>query len=153
MGFLSRFIGREAAKVLTGAVNDALNNSNADNPYSQVSVVDEKLQRLTGEKGLRARLEDVVAREWSDCELRKNIPASELGAQRGARRYSYGLYRMGYPIAMIMVVERNGNNKRDVLLAQLASIERGIPYMNFYIHLPNETDYISNRLKANVPSI
>ncbi len=136
MGFLSRLIGRESTKVLSGVAYDSI-----------------KLKKLTGEKGLRARLEDVVIREWPDCELRREVPAYELGAFEGAKSYSYGLYRMEQPIAMIMILNRNGNNRQDVLLSQLASVESGVCYMNFYTHLPNETDYISNRLKVNVPSI
>lgn len=97
------------------------------------------------------KLETIAAEEFSEYELRKDIPASEMTSDGNARDYSYGLYLKGYPKAFIMIIEnRNDYRKKDVVLAKQAAEQGGIPYMNFMMHLPNEPKYISNRLKQNV---
>lgn len=100
---------------------------------------------------LRDKLESIIASEFSEYELRKDIPASEMTSNSGARDYSYGLYLNGSPKAFIMIMkDRNDYKKRDVVLARQAAESNGIPYMNFIPHLPNEPEYISNRLRQNV---
>lgn len=106
---------------------------------------------MSEEKGLRERLEEVIRNEWSEYELRREIPASELGADFGAKKYSYGLYYNGQPKAMMMVLtDRNEYRKKSVMLSKDACYEKGVAYMNFMSHLPNRSDYISRRLRENI---
>lgn len=96
-------------------------------------------------------LETIIAEEFSEYELRRNVPASEMTSNSQARDYSFGLYLDGSPKAFIMIMkDKNDYRKKDVVLAKQAAESNGIPYMNFMMHLPNEPEYISNRLKQNV---
>lgn len=107
--------------------------------------------KLSGEKGLRSRLEQVVATEYSTYELRQNVPSSEMFAEAGAVNYSYGIYQNGAPVAFINIIKnRNDYNLKGFRLAKEASESRGVPHMNFFSHLPNDTSYISERLRKNI---
>lgn len=104
-----------------------------------------------GEGGLRARLEYIIATEWSGYELYKEVLAADLGAEQGARNYSYGLFLNGEPKAMIMLIDDNNHYRRsDVVKAREACERMGVPYMNFMTYMSNRGDYISNRLRENV---
>lgn len=101
----------------------------------------------SGEKVLRQRLQDVFAQDFADYEVRTNFDA---GVPK-ARKYSYGLYYNGTPRMMIMVIDnRNHTYRKDVRLAREASASYGVPYLDFYTHLPNEVDYIRNRIRENM---
>ncbi len=109
-------------------------------------------EEVEGEEGLRERLESVVAEEWPGYELRKNVPSSEMGAQKEAKKYySYGIYHNGIPVAMIMLIENNnGYRLKGVRLAREACGERRVPYMNFMTYMSNHREYISERLRKNI---
>ena len=112
---------------------------------------EESNSRESGEKVLRQRLEEVFATEYIDCEVRRDIPVSELYPEPNAVNYSYGLYRNGTPIALFNVItERNQYRKKSYRLSKQIAEERGIPHMNFFIQLPNEVSYISERLMNNI---
>ena len=105
-----------------------------------------------GEADLRKRIEEIVATEWPDYELRKNVPSGVCGACQGARKeYTYGIYRNGMPIAMIMFLRGNNEYRlKEVRLAQQACIDQRIPYMNFMTYMANRRSYISERLKKEI---
>ena len=142
MGFLDGLFKKEAKKFVSGMVDKAI-----DNVMNGGSANVE----LTGTAGLRARLEGVMKNEYADCELRQNIPASEMGAEYGAADYSYGLYKNGAPVALFNIIEnRNDYKKKPIRMAKAAAEMNNIPHMNFFSHLPNETGYISQRLKKEI---
>ena len=161
MGLLTNLLKKEAQKLASNVVSDVVSEfmpgANASAERSFTGGTDStrgqvgKKKDKDGERGLRERLEEVLNREWYGYELRREIAARELGAQPGARAYSYGLYQNGEPKAMIMILNnRNHYCRKDVVLAREACEEKGIPYMNFMSHLPNRTEYISQRLRDNI---
>ena len=104
-----------------------------------------------GEMILCQRLEEVFKTEYPDCEFRTNISASEIEITTIATDYSYGLYRNGTPIAFINVIKnRNDYRRLKYREAKAIAIRHGIPHMNFFTHLPNEVEYISQRLKNEI---
>ena len=101
----------------------------------------------SGEKVLRQRLEEVFAEEFAGYEVHKDLQAGV----NGAKNYSYGLYLNGMPRAMIMECNNGVHHSiKSERLAEQASLSYGVPYMNFFAHLPNEKEYIANRLKENI---
>ena len=93
----------------------------------------------------------IVTEEWPGYELRKDIPAGELDASFGARKYSYGLYKDGTPKAMILVLDgRSLYCRKDTRLAHEACRAKGVFCMNLMMHLPNRRSYISEQLRNNV---
>lgn len=181
MSFLSNLFEREAKRAVTDVVDHAVGqairkgfnqledsigehiresspsgtcssgNTNPSVDYRAPHSTDQTSSRVSGEAGLRTRLEQVIAAEWSGYELRRDVSAAELNAPAGARDYSYVLYLSGQPKAGFMVLtNRNHYMKKDVRLAHEGCRALGIPCMNFMSHLPNETSYISQRLKKNI---
>ena len=52
---------------------------------------------------------------------------------------------------MIMIIDdRNHANLKEVRLAREASANYGVPYLDFYTHLPNEVEYVRNRIRENM---
>lgn len=159
MGFFSDLIKRETKKIMSDVVDNAIGDT-FKKPISETSTPadmngrgssDSPKRRESGESKLRARLEQILADEWADYEIKKQVPPSELGEHSKAKAYSYGIYRYGQPRAMIMILtDRNQYRRKEVLLAKEACERNGIPYMNFMSHLPNTSEYISNHLKENI---
>lgn len=170
MGFLTNLLKSEARKIVSDVVDNVVDNTlgqavrgqenrNTAATSSRTSSYSGSVARASaskaalesGEAGLRANLENVLSSEWSSFEVRREIPASELGAPEKARAYSYGLYENGQPKAMFLVVtDKNHYLNSAARLAQTACKANGIPCLNFFSHLPNTTEYISQRLKENI---
>ena len=103
------------------------------------------------ERILRNRLERIFSEEWSGYEVRRDIPAAQLGAPAKSHDYSYGLYLQGQPKAMIMVLEdKDDYRRKSVVSSHRACESKGIFCMNLLPPLPNRRSDISKRLKENV---
>lgn len=101
----------------------------------------------SGERKLRERLMGVFVQDYPDYEVRSNLDAGV----HGARKYSYGLYYNGIPRMMIMILDNSNEGRlKEVRLAREASASYGVPYLDFYAHLPNEMEYVRNRIRANM---
>ncbi len=177
MGFLSDLLKREARKVISNVVSSAADGvidtfANTEEKSQQTqaaksspvqtakptaasvsSATDNIDEEHCGadESVVNHRIEKVAAEEWAGYELRKNIPASEMGAADGARPYSYGLYLNGTPKAMILVMwDPTGYRKKNTRLSHEACQAKGVYCMNLMLHLPNRRSYISEMLRKNV---
>ena len=160
MGFLGNLIKNQIERAVSNAVGEAVDNSvgaairnkfgqNGTEGTQNFSNSSNKAvgKKSSSEKVLRQRLEEVFAEEFAGCEVRKDLQAGV----NGAKNYSYGLYFNGMPKAMIMVCNNGVHHAiRSERLAEQASASYGVPYMNFFAHLPNEKEYIANRLKTNI---
>lgn len=170
MGFLDRLLKSEARRlvssVVSNAVDDVINNlsNGRDNDtdstvyQTNTSTVRTTTPANSDEENcyydknvVCARIEDVAATEWAGYELRTNIPAYDMGAEEGARDYTYGLYLNGMPKAMIIILEDPAHyRKKDTRLAHEACQVKGVFCMNLMLHLPNRRSYISEQLRKNV---
>lgn len=151
MGFLSNLLKNEAKKFVSDMVENVVDNVLNDADGKVTSNANTSVKRSIDEKGMRSRIEYVLKEEWSGYEIRRNVSASEFMAEEGARDYSYGIYQDGQPQAMLMVLNnRNHGRLKEICKSRNACDRMRIPYMNFYSHLPNDIEYISNRLKENV---
>lgn len=172
MGFLTNLLKNEAKKIVSDVVDNVVDNtlgqavrgqenqstattsataSTTSNSGKAAAAGTSKAAVGSGESGLRTNLESVLSSEWSDFEVRREIPASGLGAPERARAYSYGLYKNGQPKAMFLVVTDKYHHLNGAARqAQTACKAKGIPCMNFFSHLPNTTEYISQRLGENI---
>lgn len=176
MGFLDNLLSKEARKIISNVVdnvvdkvvdniNDNMNSNSEKNSsynssatetqttYAAPSYVEDPDEKHCEceEHIVRARVEKIAAEEWRGYELRKDIPASEMGASPEARDYSYGLYLNGNPVAMIIILDIDWHyRKKDVILAHEACEKQNVFCMNLLLHLPNYRSYISKRLRDNV---
>ena len=168
MGFLSNLLKKEARKMISDVINTAKDevvrtiNSDPDAEYKSSAPVQTSVPVASSaansdedfcesEKELGERIAKIVAEDWPGYELRKDIPAGEMDAAFGARKYSYGLYKNGTPKAMILVLDgRSLYSRKDTRLAHEACKEKGVFCMNLMMHLPNRRSYIAEQLRNNV---
>ncbi len=153
MGFLQNLLKKEAKKMLSNVINTAkdevVRTINSDPEANSAANSDEDF--CESEKELGKRIAKIVTEEWPGYELRKDIPAGEMDAAFGARKYSYGLYKDGAPKAMILVLDgRSQYCRKDTRLAHEACKEKGVFCMNLMMHLPNRRSYIAEQLRNNV---
>ncbi len=99
---------------------------------------------------IEIRMNEILSSEFSGFEVRKEIPSTDYGAAVGSRNYSYGLFRNGSPVLFILLTEHNRDNNRAFRGAKEASDRSGIPVMNFYTHMENEHQYVTNRIRQAV---
>lgn len=165
MGFLDKLFNDETRKIISNVVenvvdnvmdtiNDSINsNSSSSNTQSHASTIPnpDEADCCYKESVVRERIEKIAATEWGGYELRKDIPATDMGASVEARGYSYGLYLNGEPKAMIIIINNPSHyKKKDVLLAHQACENQQVFCMNLMLHLPNRYSYISKQLRDNV---
>ena len=150
MGFLERMLKKEARKFVADIVDKAV----SDTTSTASNKVNDTVREKTGfgkNDNVFDKIKNVIATEFSDCELRENVKASELGGESGAAAYTYGIYRNGAPVVMINVfVDRNAYRLKRYRLAREAAQFSGVAHLNFFSHLPNEVSYITARLKENM---
>lgn len=162
MGFLDSLLKRETRKIISSVVDNVVDgvtdkirngqNSGGTAGVKTVSGVVDPEEDCYGEVAvIRARVEKVFSEEWSGYEVRRDIPAAEMGAPEGSRAYSYGLYLEGQPKAMVMLLDGGADYKRkNVVMSHKACEQKGVFCMNLLRHMPNRRSYISQRLKENV---
>lgn len=162
MGFFGNIIRNQVEKMVSNAVDDVVDNTvgsalrnafgqngreGTQNFSNNSRSAAKRNGAASGEKLLRQRLEEAFAEEFAGYEVRKDLQSGVTGA----KNYSYGLYLNGMPKAMIMVCDNGVHHSiKSERLAEQASLGYGVPYMNFFAHLPNEKEYIVNRLKENI---
>lgn len=155
MGFLDRLINREAKRFISSmvdsvtdnlaektktAINQASSNSDEDDCNNNAAVVKQRIQK-------------VLSEEFGNCELREQISAQDIGAGYIDWKYTYGVYRDGYAIAMINILDnRNAYMKKAVIESKNECENQGIGYVHFMLHLPNRKSYISQRLREIIPA-
>lgn len=167
MGFLDNLLKRETRKVISSVIGNAVDNvidnlndtinSKTTNNGQTVSTAPVATTNEQDEMSCEyerpvicARVEKVAAEEWAGYELRRNIPAAEMGAEDGAMDYTYGLYLNGIPMAMILIMSKGDYRAKKVRLAHQACRAKGVFCMNLMTHLPNRRSYISEMLRKNV---
>ncbi len=167
MGFLSNLLQREAKRAIsqtvrqtmghvvqkgvdtiTNAIDDKVPSSTTENSRFPVSSAKRK---ASGESLLRSRLEQIIATEWSGYELKKNVAPEYLNAPENAKKYSYVMYQNNIPKAAFLIVTSTAHHiPSGARIAKNSADAQGIPCLYFMSHLPNEEDYISQRLKATI---
>lgn len=181
MGFLDNLFKKETRKIISGVVDSVVDNvmdsvkgsirgNNSDaaaesSPNVSIKingrvVTEKNRENETGddehcgydEDVVRRRIEKVAAEDWPGYELRRNIPATEFGADGNAHSFDYGLYLDGQPKVMIMLLEQYQYRNRSVQLAHAACRNQGVGSFHLLMHLPNRKTYIADRVKAVMPS-
>ena len=177
MGFLDNLLKKETQKIISGVVDSVMdnvkgsikgNNSAATaktSPNSSTKVnggvmAGKRRENDTGddedcygvEEIIRRRIEKVAAEDWPGYELRRDISATEFGADEAAHGFDYGLYLNGQPKVMIMLLEHYQYRNQCVQRAHAACKSRGVGSFHLLKHLPNRKTYIAERVKAVMPS-
>lgn len=138
MGFLSRLLGNQASKVLTGPVKEAVS-------------FDEKLRGILQNAGT--------------YEIRCNVPVEELEQQYGQHIFTRGgCYCTPEPFSYVICLD--GRPLLYIRLWQLYSWynhtanrqvkqfcdQSQIKMLDFFDYMPNKTDYMTQRILPYLPN-
>lgn len=157
MGFLDKLLNRETRKLInnvadrvTDAIKNAASETNSTAHTASGSGEEDCCHNISVVSG---RIQTILAENFSGCELRKQIPASEIGASDIAWKYTYGVYRDGYAVGMINILDNSNDYcKKIVLQSKQACADHGIGYVHFLLRLPNRSSYIAEQLKKIIPA-
>lgn len=181
MGFLDNLLKSKTRKIISDVMDSVVDNvvdsvkgaiqgnNTADEAKSAPNVsvkinnhtiIEKNRENETGddahcegsESTVRRRIEMAAAENWPGYELRRNISAAEIGADKKARSFDYGLYLDGQPKVMIMILKQYQYRCESVQRAHEACKRNGIGSFHLLMHLPNRKTYIAERVKAVMPS-
>ncbi len=183
MGFLDNLLKKEARKFISNVVDSVVDNvtdtlsdtispdssrqtstpsaepSVSSSPHSSYTNSTSKhrnpgsLNPILSEAEVRKSIEEIIARDFPSLTVRKEVPASEMYGEPGARNYTYGLYLDGQPKAMIMLLDKDNHNlyrHSSIKKAQRACEEQRVPYMNFMLYMSNRPEYIAERFQKTI---
>ncbi|MDR1833514.1 MAG: hypothetical protein LBQ92_02505 [Propionibacteriaceae bacterium] len=96
----------------------------------------------------KAAFREMLAAEFADLSVKEDVPVSELGG--AGKPYDFGLYRGGKLAGVVMLTEHNRDNNQAFKGAKAAAQAAGVPFINFYLHMPNERAYAVSRIRSFV---
>ncbi|MDR3070254.1 MAG: hypothetical protein LBU38_04510 [Propionibacteriaceae bacterium] len=99
---------------------------------------------VAGKRG-KAYFAQILAQDFADLTVREDVPVTELNGT--GKPYDFGLYRESQLIAVVVLVEHNRDNNRAYLGGKNAAAAAGIPFINFYLHMPNEHGFVVGRIR------
>ncbi|MCL1866352.1 MAG: hypothetical protein FWF82_02965 [Oscillospiraceae bacterium] len=163
MGFFDKLkeIVNQTEKVIQSA-NDTINNANNARPPSMseespqpeskpvtasaapVSEPEPVVVNMYGSKP-RPYMAEILSSEFSQYEVRENIPLSEFGKE--GRAYDFGLYQNGEAKAFIVLSEHNRTRNHPYWNSEKNAKEMNVPFINFFTHMANEKSYVIGRIK------
>ena len=93
---------------------------------------------------VRAYFAEILASAFGSYQVRENVPLSEFGAQ--GRPYDFALYQNGGLAAVVVLAEHNRTRNHPYWNSEKKAKEMGVPFINFYTHMPNERGFVINRI-------
>ena len=99
------------------------------------------VQQVTEKPYFRAILQDC----FYNYIIREDVPVAELGGT--GKPYDFALFSGGECCGVVVLVAHNRDNNRAYLGGKAAAIASGVPFINFYTHMPNERGFVINRIR------
>ena len=92
----------------------------------------------------------ILKTNFADCEVRKAVPASDLFPNAPAYAMPVNFFvTKGETKLALVLLDKGGHAKRySYLETRELCYENGVECMTFFLHLPNEEDYVFERLNS-----
>ena len=164
MGFLDRLLKQSARQITSAVVKNATNtiideltgNGNKTQTTPTVQTIATPAVTVSesvpaGYEGLadadlEMKLETVLAKEFPQYEIRKEVSPTTIGGTGRFLNYSYGVYENGTPKLFIMLIGNNTCASRYYRWSKEAAQNAGVTLINFVPHFENKITYIIQRL-------
>lgn len=149
MGLFDRL--DKAVEKISGDIKDAVEKSPMLGGYDGVkpptgiasqAVIETRLEQAKN----RQAFAPILTENFPDYQIREYLPVSELGGM--GQPYDFGLYQDGQLKAVVIVVGHNKDHTAAYKGAKEAAKAAGIPFINFYAHMPNEHDFVVYRVRS-----
>ncbi|MDR0198079.1 MAG: hypothetical protein LBI36_07690 [Oscillospiraceae bacterium] len=150
MGLFNSFL-KEASKALTNMAQNANSNTSRPAGANQSAGASRPAKQSGGAVNAaktaeaKAYFAQILASEFSQYQVREGVSVSELGGE--GRPYDFGLYQDGRLVAVVVLAEHNRTRNKPYWNSEIKARELHIPFINFYIHMPNERDFVIGRIK------
>lgn len=91
----------------------------------------------------------IIARNFPDHEVRRNVPASELqpGCHPACTPVQFLFYSGGKPVLAVVLVRTNNYGGMNVKATKKICEDLGIKYIRFYHEYENAESYVVERIK------
>ena len=132
---LSTLNGTDNKNTTTGSTTRSVVTSNVPAGYEGL-----------GDADVDKKLRTVLAKEFSQYEVREQVSPATLGGTGKFQSYDFGVYENGAPKLFIMVVYNNTCCHREYRWSKEQAEKAGVPMINFVFAFENKIDYIINRL-------
>ena len=104
--------------------------------------------RRIPERALNAYFAEILASEFPEYEVRRDVPPSALRVGAEGTSIDFVLYQGGIPAAAIPLTPHNGDRNQGFYGMKQACCDAGVPFINFYRHMPNTHDYVVARIRS-----
>ncbi len=88
--------------------------------------------------------EEILSSSFGNYVVHEDVPVSTFGGE--GKPYNFALYQGDTCAGVIMLVEHNRDNNRAYKGAKAAAQNAGVPFINFYTHMPNERSFVVSRI-------
>lgn len=104
--------------------------------------------RRIPDRVLNAYFAEILASEFPEYEVRRDVPPSALCVGAEGTSIDFVLYQGGIPAAAIPLTPHNGDRNQGFYGMKQACCDAGVPFINFYRHMPNTRDYVVARIRS-----
>ncbi|MDR0849153.1 MAG: hypothetical protein LBN10_08995 [Propionibacteriaceae bacterium] len=93
----------------------------------------------------------VLAEDFPQYQVRENVPVSEFGGD--GKPYDFVLSLGGKTVGVISLVQHNRDRNKAYRNSRAAAQAAGVPFINFYLHMPNEREFVKYRISHNALAV
>ncbi|MDR1823889.1 MAG: hypothetical protein LBR27_00880 [Bifidobacteriaceae bacterium] len=163
MGLLGRIVKSAVGEAIEHTVREAVekvtdrdDQSSTGQTPSGVTTPEAapsgSLSAAAEEAGLhdKAAFRSLLAARFPELAVREDVPVSELGGD--GKPYEFALFRGAAgpattAVGLVVLVAHNRDNNRAYKGAKAAAQAAGVPFINFYLHMPNQPDFVEGRIR------
>jgi len=142
MGLFDKIL-KEVGSTIEKAVKDGLKSETTTSTNESRPVVNNN-ESISGEVHDKSYFKEILNSEFNQYEIKDNVQVSELGGE--GRPYDFGLYQLGSIKGVIVLVEHNKTRNKPYWNSEKKAQEAKVPFINFYLHMPNERDFVIYRI-------
>ncbi len=134
-------------------VNNAVGNNNTSLPQQKSAPVYQAVPVMKREVADQfAKFDDIISRNFADCEVIRNLPARELApsCHPACTPVQFMFYTNGVPSLAVVLVKENTYRGMNVIGTKKICEDLNIRYIRFYHEYENAEDYVVNRIRENL---
>ena len=134
-----------------GAADEPAADLNTASPATS-SVPDTEQPKFSSAAALFEHFDDIITRNFTDYEVRKNVPAKELDpdCHPACTPIQFLFYKGSRPALALVLVQQNTYRGMNVIGTRKICEAQNIDYLRFFREYDNEEYYVVNRIKSRL---
>ena len=170
MGLLKNILGMVAGEMIGQIKNAAIGQTIANNTPSRPSNVNQyRPQQVEPDKTeaeWKSYFQGIINQEFPSYSVRENVPVTQLAGEAAdefqlyhtrprqvykaewGQPYTFVMSEGGEPKGIVMLGSGHSHSANvKYLISRMYAKKLGLPYINFYTQMPNERDYVVQRIR------